>query len=196
MVEVSFFFFFDTLRYDADKNFAPCVANGHRPHWALVRGFVYKLPEEASGSSVHIHFSAKEGFVEIDKDRTSWFHTIQPLQDIPFPFPLSPLSSPSLFSLLSSILYLALLLNIYSWRTPRATPPSHIDDAHLYLVCQHGKSRNLALWNFAALAQSNGSLATPDAERLASGRWRIPADLGALRGSVVLLFPPHASEVC
>eukprot|EP00026_Physarum_polycephalum_P013481 Phypoly_transcript_13887.p1 GENE.Phypoly_transcript_13887~~Phypoly_transcript_13887.p1 ORF type:complete len:326 (+),score=82.77 Phypoly_transcript_13887:99-980(+) len=140
------------IPYDADKNFAPCVANGHRPHWALVRGFVYKLPEEASGSSVHLHFSANQNFVEIDSERTSWFHTTNPLQG--------------------------------------ATPPPQIDDAHLYLICQHGKSRNLALWNFASLAQSNGSLAQPDAVRMASGRWRIPSELSALRGSIVLLFPP------
>lgn len=64
-------------RYDADKNFAPCVTNGKHPHWAVVRGFVYKIPEMENNTPVHTHFATNEAFVELDSDRPTWFHTTQ-----------------------------------------------------------------------------------------------------------------------
>lgn len=192
VLDIFFFFvFFDRIRYDADKNYAPCIAHGHRPHWALVRGFIYKLPNGTSGSTAHLHFSFMEDSIENDRERPSWFHTTQFLQDI---HGFSSSSTPSRFTFLFATSPPILFHSLFD-PLPHPTLPPQIDDEHLYLICQHGKSRNLALWNFAALAQSNGSLARPDEARRACGRWRIPDDLETLRASVVLLFPPRDSVV-
>jgi hypothetical protein len=73
---------FTRTRYDADKNFAPCITSGKHPHWAVVRGFVYKIPDTESESPVHSHFSTPETFVELDADRPIWFYTTKPFHDI------------------------------------------------------------------------------------------------------------------
>ena len=130
-------------RYDADKSYAPCVMDGKRPHWAVVRGFLFRTD----------HHPPSSFNVLLDVEDEQFSHTTQaslPLEE-----------------------------------------PLHYNEDELYLVCQHGKSKNPALWSYRTLQQSNNNLKHPNQEKKESGRWKIPDTLSELQDHIILLYPPQ-----
>jgi len=133
------------LPYDADKSYAPCVMYGNRPHWAIVRGFVFR-------TDMHPSFAPLEIFSDADMEDELFSHTKQPS----FPLP----------------------------------EPLHYNEDELYLICQHGKSKNPALWSYTSIQQSNNNLQLPNQQKKESGRWKIPDSLSELQNHIILLYPP------
>jgi len=133
------------LPYDADKSYAPCVLNGQRPHWAIIRGFIVRTADTSS-------LEPQQEY-EVDEEDEFFLHT------------KSSSSSP----IGNQIEY---------------------NDESLYLICQHGKSKNIALWSFTAVQQSNSNLKVPNESKKESGRWKIPDTLCNLQNHIIFLYPP------
>jgi hypothetical protein len=82
---------------------------------------------------------------------------------------------------------------VFSYTNQSSLPlkdPLHYNEDELYLVCQHGKSKNPALWSYTTIQQSNSNLQFPNQEKKESGRWKIPDSLSELQNHIILLYPP------
>eukprot|EP01112_Ceratiomyxa_fruticulosa_P012338 TRINITY_DN340_c1_g1_i3.p1 TRINITY_DN340_c1_g1~~TRINITY_DN340_c1_g1_i3.p1 ORF type:complete len:294 (+),score=37.55 TRINITY_DN340_c1_g1_i3:298-1179(+) len=82
---------------------------------------------------------------------------------------------------------------VYSKIPPISTltplPFPYPPDDHIYLIAQQPKFRNVMVWPYKSVLESNLNLLNPSLERKSSGKFIIPETLDNLRGKIVLLFP-------
>ncbi|GAM26469.1 hypothetical protein SAMD00019534_096440 [Acytostelium subglobosum LB1] len=158
--------------YDADKNWRPCIQNGHRPHWAMIIGFVLPMSSmhrgvinnnqstSSSNNIINVHY-----FNSKDKTSSSSLHFMDTNDSISITLGNNDYDHVDDASSLQS----------------KSQSHLRLDPRDVLLVCHHSKSKVTGLWEYSLLNESNSSLQEPDPARLAENRWLIPPKLTNLQ---------------
>ncbi|KAF2075178.1 hypothetical protein CYY_003526 [Polysphondylium violaceum] len=159
--------------YDADKNWRPINEKGKRAHWATIMGFI--IPQINNNNIIKLINNNDDD----DKDI------------------LFKLNNKDI--IVQDSLKTLYINNKYSNQQPsiqffnnnnnsnNTDNSFKLIDNNIYLICQHGKSKFIQLWEYTSLKSSNQCLSEPDKERLLSSRWKIPDNLRDLQNKWIFL---------
>jgi len=148
--------------YDVDKNHEPCLSGGRKAHWAAVKGFVVPLftPEQIS----YCTFLCGSVLSYVGG------------------LPMFQIDSAALEEGASAASVEIVLTKIVDFSNPQL-------EHQLRLITQQSKSKHQAIWTYTSLRDSNHNLMHFDEDRGTDPGFKVPSELGALRGKAVFISP-------
>ncbi|EFA80839.1 thrombospondin type I repeat-containing protein [Heterostelium album PN500] len=181
------------IPYDAEKNWRPSNLKGYRPHWAVIVGFIIptsNINNDNNNSGIN---NINNINVKWNRSNSSGSSNNNPILTMNYINDNNRRSSS--LSVNEHLIFNTMNddddginENQDNSNNSLESVSIDLDVDDIFLICQHPKSKVMALWEYTVLRDSNSNLETPDPQRLAENRWIIPARLDNLRNKWIFLY--------
>lgn len=154
------------IPYDTDKRNNPCLNHGNTAHWCLLKGFIIGTTEKVT---LEQNVSCVK---QSDYGNFVYFYNLEDISTIELSKDFSPIGISRQTSMSEEY-----DLMIEGGKIG-------IREDLVWVITQHGKSKNQCVWRFTDLKASNHNLFTYDRDKEGL---KVPPELELLRGKAVIL---------